>query len=173
LARRHQRHELRLQIGRESREWRCRHVDRLDAGAVARDADAVIGRRDLAPASTSTSSADCSSSGRAPRAHVAAGHRHGHGIGAGLDAVRQHGVARAIQLGDAVDGDRRVPAPEILAPILFRQSARSTISGSHAALSMTVVPLASTQPSALHGCRRPVTFGKTISAPFRPPGPWR
>jgi hypothetical protein len=35
-----------------------------------------------------------------------------------------------------------VPWPLIRAPILMRQSARSTISGSRAALSMTVVPLA-------------------------------
>ena len=36
-----------------------------------------------------------------------------------------------------------VPAPSIFAPILLRQSARSTISGSRAAFSITVVPLAS------------------------------
>ena len=37
--------------------------------------------------------------------HVAAGHGDRHGIGAGLDAVGQHGVARAVQLGDALDDD--------------------------------------------------------------------
>ena len=35
-----------------------------------------------------------------------------------------------------------VPAPEIFAPILLRKSAVSTISGSRAAFSMTVVPFA-------------------------------
>src|ERR1700674_2789287 len=37
---------------------------------------------------------------------------------------------------------RDVPAPETRAPILFRQSATSRISGSRAALVITVVPLA-------------------------------
>ena len=36
-----------------------------------------------------------------------------------------------------------VPAPQIRAPIAFRNAARSTISGSLAAFSMRVVPLAS------------------------------
>ncbi len=36
-----------------------------------------------------------------------------------------------------------LPAPEICAPIAFRKSARSTTSGSQAALSMTVTPSAS------------------------------
>ena len=40
---------------------------------------------------------------RAGQLHVAAGHRHRHRIGAGLDPVRQHGVARAVQLRDALD----------------------------------------------------------------------
>ena len=35
-----------------------------------------------------------------------------------------------------------VPAPLMLAPILFKRMAKSTISGSRAAFSMTVVPLA-------------------------------
>ena len=36
-----------------------------------------------------------------------------------------------------------LPAPEIFAPMAFRNFARSTTSGSHAALSMTVTPAAS------------------------------
>ena len=36
-----------------------------------------------------------------------------------------------------------MPAPAIFAPIALRQSARSTISGSRAAFSITVSPLAS------------------------------
>jgi hypothetical protein len=39
--------------------------------------------------------------------HVAAGHGDRHGIGAGLDAVGQHAVARAIELGHALDDDPR------------------------------------------------------------------
>ena len=37
--------------------------------------------------------------------NVAAGHGDRHGIGAGLDAVGQHGMARAVKLGDALDGN--------------------------------------------------------------------
>ena len=39
--------------------------------------------------------------------HLAAGHRHRDRIGAGLDAIGQHGVPRAMQLGDAFDDDAR------------------------------------------------------------------
>ena len=63
---------------------------------------------------------------------------------------------------------REVPAPEILAPILMRQSATSTISGSRAAFSITVSPLAS-EAAIKAVCVPPtVTFGKTISPPFNP-----
>ena len=45
---RHQRHELRLQIGRKFGKRRSRHIDRRQAVAhtVAGDANALIGRRD-------------------------------------------------------------------------------------------------------------------------------
>ena len=39
---RHQRHELRLQVGREAREGIGDDIDRLDAGAIAHDAHAVV-----------------------------------------------------------------------------------------------------------------------------------
>ena len=62
----------------------------------------------VAPACASTSSAACNNSGRRVlQQHVAAGHRHRHGIGAGLDAVGQHRMARAVQLGDAFHDDAR------------------------------------------------------------------
>ena len=112
----------------------------------------------LAPTCASTSSADCSSSGRAPsQQHVAAGHRHRHRIGAGLDPVGQHGVARAVPSRDTPSiSMREVPAPVIFAPILIRQSATSLTSGSRAAFSITVVPLRERRPpSARHACRRP------------------
>jgi hypothetical protein len=44
LGARHQRHELRLQIGREAGERRGRNLDRIDAGTVTRDANALIVR---------------------------------------------------------------------------------------------------------------------------------
>ena len=73
--------------------------------------------------------------------HIAAGHRHRHRIGAGLDPVGQHGVPRADEPLTPSMTIRGVPAPEMCAPILLRQSATSAISGSQAALVMTVVPL--------------------------------
>ena len=53
-----------------------------------------------------------------------------------------------------------VPAPAICAPILVRHSARSTISGSRAAFSMTVSPLASDAAIMATWVAPTVTFGK-------------
>ena len=63
---------------------------------------------------------------------------------------------------------REVPAPEILAPILLRQSATSPISGSRAAFSITVVPLASVAAIIAVWVPPTVTLGNSISAPRRP-----
>src|SRR5258707_14353714 len=65
---------------------------------------------------------------------------------------------------------RGVPAPETRAPILFRQSATSRTSGSQAALVMTVVPLASVAAISATWVPLTVTLGKSMLAPFRPPG---
>ena len=59
------------------------------------------------------------------------------------------------------------------APILLRQSATSTISGSRAALSMTVVPLASAAAIIAVWVPPTVTLGNTISPPFSPFGALR
>ena len=64
---------------------------------------------------------------------------------------------------------RRVPAPSIFAPILFRKSARSQTSGSAAAPSITVVPSART--AAIITLSVPRTVGpnfprKLMTAPF-------
>ena len=109
LRPRHQRHELRLQVGREAGERRGRDLDRRDARAVARDPHAAYwSSLTSTPAWASTSSADLQQFGaRVLQHHVAAGHGHRHGIGAGLDAVGQHAVARAVQLGHALDHDAR------------------------------------------------------------------
>ena len=66
---------------------------------------------------------------------------------------------------------RRVPAPSILAPIEMRKSARSTTSGSQAADSMMVVPLART--AAIMRLSVPRTVGpclprRSTSVPVRP-----
>ena len=68
---------------------------------------------------------------------------------------------------------REVPAPAMRAPILLRQSATSAISGSRAAFSITVVPLASDAAISAVWVPPTVTFGKTISAPLRPFGALR
>ena len=64
------------------------------------DADAFVGRRD--PDAGLAEHVERRLQQLGPRAfqqHVAAGHRDRHGIGAGLDAVGQHAVARAVELG--------------------------------------------------------------------------
>ena len=63
---------------------------------------------------------------------------------------------------------RAVPAPEILAPILLRQSATSPISGSRAALSITVVPCASAAAIIAVWVPPTVTLGNSMSPPRRP-----
>ena len=65
---------------------------------------------------------------------------------------------------------RLVPAPEMRAPILLRQSATSPISGSRAAFSITVVPLASDAAMIAVWVPPTVTLGNTISPPLSPCG---
>ncbi len=65
---------------------------------------------------------------------------------------------------------RGVPAPEIFAPILLRQSARSTTSGSQAALSITVVPWASEAAIIAVWVPPTVTLENAISPPASPRG---
>ena len=97
----------------------------------------------LAPASLQLGDHRVEMSGRGVLdAHVAAGDRAGDEIGAALDAVGQHFVARAAAAA------RRpamtilsVPAPWIFAPMAIRKFARSTTSGSRAAFSMNGLAL--------------------------------
>ena len=65
---------------------------------------------------------------------------------------------------------RGVPAPVTFAPILFRQSATSTISGSRAAFSMIVVPFASVAAIIATWVPLTVTFGNSMVAPLSPFG---
>ena len=62
-----------------------------------------------------------------------------------------------------------VPAPEIFAPHVLRQLARSTISGSIAALSIMVVPSASTAAIIRFSVAPTDTISMLIWAPFRRP----
>ncbi len=60
--------------------------------------------------------------------------------------------------------------PSILAPILIRHSATSPISGSRAAFSITVSPLASVDAIRIAWVAPTDTFGKTTRVPLRPFG---
>ncbi len=63
---------------------------------------------------------------------------------------------------------RAVPAPEIFAPMALRQSATLPISGSRAAFSMTVVPLASDAAISAVWVPPTVTLGNSMVPPRRP-----
>jgi hypothetical protein len=92
-----------------------------------------------------------------------------------VPATIRSGTVRC-EVGDSEPGGTpsisivEVPAPATLAPIWISMSARSTISGSRAALSMTVVPLAST--AAMRMFSVAPTLGKSSHtvAPVRPFG---
>lgn len=157
----HQRHELRLQVGREAREGIGDDIDRSDAGAVALDAHAVVGRRDFRAGAAQRFNCGFEQRHIGIFEHdVAAGHGDGHGIGAGLNAIRQDAVAGAESEVTPSIVIVAVPAPDILAPMAFRQLARSTTSGSRAALPMTVVPRASVAAIIITWVAPTETFGK-------------
>ena len=61
-----------------------------------------------------------------------------------------------------------VPAPLILAPIFINMLTISTISGSLAAFSMTVMPLANTAASKVFSVAPTDAYGRFISTPLRP-----
>ena len=103
---RHQAHELGLQIGREAGERLGGHVHRRDARAVAPDADAGIGRRDLGARPAHHVERGLQEVWlRAFEQHVAAGHGDRHGVGAGLDAVGNDADIGARKLVHALYGD--------------------------------------------------------------------
>ena len=64
---------------------------------------------------------------------------------------------------------RDVPAPSICAPIATRQAARSTISGSIAAFSSTVVPSANAAAISTFSVAPTLTISNTCLAPFKRP----
>ena len=81
---------------------------------------------------------------------------------------------RGVELFHAVHLDVRRARPRIRAPMCVRKSARSEISGSRAAFSMTVVPLARTAAMRTLSVAVWLGYSKTIrwptSRPSRPPG---
>ena len=58
-----------------------------------------------------------------------------------------------------------LPAPSTSAPMAFRKSARSAISGSRAALSMTVVPLALTAAMSRFSVAPTLGYSRSTRAP--------
>ena len=108
LGARHQRHQLRLQVGGKSGKRRGGDIDGINPGAVAGDADAFIGRRHRGAGLCQNIERRLQQFGpRILQQHVAAGHRHRHRIGAGFDPVGQHCVAGAVQFRHAVHHDAR------------------------------------------------------------------
>ena len=135
----HQRHELRLQVGGKARERRGRHIDRRDAGAVARDPDAGIGGGDLGAGLREHVERRLQQF-RAARPPAARRRRSwrppSHRCRSRCGPAARCGARRASR-GTPSTTMREVPAPLIRAPILLRQSATSPISGSRAAFSIT------------------------------------
>ena len=96
----------RLQVGRKSGKRRGGHFDRLERSPVAGDADALVGRRHAGAGLRKDVERRLQQLGvRILKQDVAAGHGHGHRVGAGLDPVGQHRMARAVQRWDALDYD--------------------------------------------------------------------
>ena len=73
---------------------------------------------------------------------VAAGDRRGGHKGGGRDPVRDHMMLCSGELFHSFDDDPAFAAPDILAPQAFRKPHKSQISGSLAALVITVSPSA-------------------------------
>src|SRR4029079_11564796 len=78
-------------------------------------------------------------------------------IRAGFDAIWNDVVIASVQLTDAFDRDDIRPGATMRAPRFTRNFARSEISGSFAAFSMTVVPRA--RDAAIIRFSVPVTVG--------------
>ena len=163
----------RQQVGGEARERQRDHVDRLSGGrSIAHPERVAAGSRPAPPADDQLVQGDLQEGRVDPvDGHVAAGHRRAERPGAGDDAVADGGVARPARARStpstlSVD----VPAPSIRAPIAVSIAQMSTISGSRAALSISVTPLAST--AAISRFSVAPTLGKSsqIVAPCRPPG---
>ncbi len=110
IGARHQRHELRLKIGRKVREGRRADIDGRKPRAVANDAQSRVGFRHLGAGQGHRVERRPQEACARPREqHVAARHGDGHRIGAGLDPVGQHRVPGAVQRRNALDLDRGLP----------------------------------------------------------------
>src|SRR5262249_11416231 len=104
----HKRHKLSLEIGRKARIRLSRNIDGLETRAVPHHAQTTI--------RFSYSSASLAQyikptwqkiSARAFEMHIATRRRYGHGVGAGLNTVGQHGMRCAFERAYALDIDCR------------------------------------------------------------------
>ena len=122
---------MRLEIGRKAWEWSGRNVDRLQRSAVSRHAKAPVRFADLDASLAKHSQSSGEQIGASTiKVDIAAGRANRHGIGAGLDPVRQHSVGCSFKAVHAVDDDGRgACALDSLPPILPRQLATSATSG--------------------------------------------
>ncbi len=103
----HQRHELRLEIGRKARKRLGRDIDRTQARAVSRDPNAFVGHCHRRPGAAQRFERDGQQFLACAGKHdIAAGHCHRHRVGAGFDAVGQHRMPRAMKLVPALNADR-------------------------------------------------------------------
>jgi len=113
----HQRHQLRLQVGGETRNGAVETVTGLMPAPLRATRDALVVDRDHRAGLRQHIERRLQEFGpRAGELDIAARHRHRHRIGAGLDAVRQHRVPCAVQLAHASMTMRGVPAPETARP---------------------------------------------------------
>ena len=93
-------------------------------------------------------------------------HRRGERPGGADDAVADHPVLGGLQRGDAVHRERRAcRCPRSWRPSACSIAARSTISGSRAALSITVVPSASTAAMRMFSVAPTLGKSSQICAP--------
>lgn len=139
-------HDLRLHVGRETRERKRLDIDRPDA-LDAIDVDAALDtlaldahKFHLFEHHSQVDGAEARNIDAALIGHEGAGDDKG----AGLDAVTHHAMGNGMQLLHALDGHDGRACADDLGTHLVEHVARSTISGSRAALSITVVPCART-----------------------------
>ncbi len=165
-----QRHELRLHVGGEAGVWSGAQTDAA-ALPVRVTRMTSPSTATSAPASRSLVITASSDSGSVPRtAALAAGRGNGREIRPRLDAVGHDGVRRAVQFLYALDDDPVGPrARRCSRPSRSRQRARSTISGSRAAFSSTVVPSASVAAISRFSVPVTVAMSNTHLGPAQPP----
>src|SRR5262249_43290368 len=112
---RHQCHQLRLQIGGKSRKWRSGHLDWRKPPSIPHNPNSFVGRRDRRACQAHHIQCGLKQFGaRVLQKHIAARHRDGHGVSAGLDPIRQNRMSCAVQLRYAFNHNTRGAGPRNL-----------------------------------------------------------